>query len=109
MPTTVLTHSYVPPSTDSATASSSSQPRKATKNWDNITTTILSQDTEKTIGDDPNAGGDGVVTTAKALVTTGLVVSHEALTWLGEYLNAGKAKAKEATTNSDGSANGPAN
>lgn len=56
-----------------------------------------------------NAGGEGVVTLAKALVTTGLVVSHEALTWLGEYLNAGKAKAKEATTTSDGTANGPAN
>ena len=44
-------------------------------------------------------------TLAKALVTTGLVVSHEALTWLGEYLNAGKAKTKEAIADTNGAAN----
>ena len=52
-----------------------------------------------------NAGGEGVVTLAKALVTTGLVVSHEALNWLSEYLSASKTKVKEASAPSDGAVN----
>lgn len=43
-----------------------------------------------------NVGGDGIVTYGKAAITTSLIVSHEALSWLGEYLRAGKAKTKEA-------------
>lgn len=45
----------------SASTSSESRPRKPKKNWDNITTTILSQEKEKTLGEDPNAGGDVAV------------------------------------------------
>ncbi|RYP91203.1 hypothetical protein DL770_002680 [Monosporascus sp. CRB-9-2] len=48
-----------------------------------------------------NVGADGVVAYGKAMLSTGLIVSHEALNWIGEYLRAGKAKAKES---SDGAA-----
>ncbi|KAK7756348.1 hypothetical protein SLS62_001574 [Diatrype stigma] len=44
-----------------------------------------------------NIGGDGLVTYGKAALTTSLIVSHEALNWLSEYLRASKTKAKEAT------------
>ncbi|KAI1388612.1 uncharacterized protein F4822DRAFT_429229 [Hypoxylon trugodes] len=40
-------------------------------------------------------GGDGLVTSGKALVSTGLVVTSEALTWVGDFLRAGKVQAKE--------------
>ncbi|KAI8960007.1 hypothetical protein F5Y11DRAFT_331303 [Daldinia sp. FL1419] len=40
-------------------------------------------------------GGDGLVTSGKALVSTGLVVTSEALTWIGDLLRAGKVQAKE--------------
>ncbi len=43
-----------------------------------------------------NIGGDGLVTFGKAAITTGLIVSHEALNWLSEYLRASKTKTKEA-------------
>ncbi|KAI0401202.1 hypothetical protein F4802DRAFT_440451 [Xylaria palmicola] len=41
-------------------------------------------------------GGDGLVTSGKALISTGLVVTSEALTWVGDILRAGKVRAKEA-------------
>lgn len=41
-------------------------------------------------------GGEGIVSYGKALISTGLVVTSEALTWIGDILRAGKAKAKEA-------------
>ncbi|KAH9996987.1 hypothetical protein F4779DRAFT_181175 [Xylariaceae sp. FL0662B] len=41
-------------------------------------------------------GGDGLVTQSKALVSTGLVVTSEALTWIGDLLRVGKVHAKEA-------------
>ncbi|KAI1652342.1 uncharacterized protein F4817DRAFT_11263 [Daldinia loculata] len=40
-------------------------------------------------------GGDGLVTSSKALVSAGLVVTSEALTWIGDLLRAGKVQAKE--------------
>ncbi|KAI1800718.1 hypothetical protein F4811DRAFT_537732 [Daldinia bambusicola] len=40
-------------------------------------------------------GGDGLVTSSKALVSTGLVVTTEALNWIGDLLRAGKVQAKE--------------
>ncbi|KAI0843580.1 hypothetical protein F5Y06DRAFT_291494 [Hypoxylon sp. FL0890] len=40
-------------------------------------------------------GGDGLVTSGKALVSTGLVVTSEALAWIGDLLRAGKVQAKE--------------
>lgn len=44
-------------------------------------------------------GGDGLVTSGKALVSTGLVVTTEALTWVGDFLKARKVQAKEASNN----------
>lgn len=41
-------------------------------------------------------GGQGVVTTGKALISTGLVLTTEALNWIGDILRSGKEKAKEA-------------
>lgn len=41
-------------------------------------------------------GGDGIVTSGKALLSAGLVVTTETLTWIGELLRASKTKAKEA-------------
>ncbi|ORY60095.1 uncharacterized protein BCR38DRAFT_460049 [Pseudomassariella vexata] len=41
-------------------------------------------------------GGDGVVTYGKALISTGLVVTTEALNWIGDILRSGQSKAKEA-------------
>ncbi|KAI1826911.1 hypothetical protein F4861DRAFT_20674 [Xylaria intraflava] len=43
-------------------------------------------------------GGDGLVTSGKALISTGLVVTSETLTWVGEILRAGKEEAKETTS-----------
>ncbi|KAI1330584.1 hypothetical protein F5Y16DRAFT_362208 [Xylariaceae sp. FL0255] len=43
------------------------------------------------------AGGDGLVKHSKALVFAGLVVTSEALTWIGDLLRAGKVQAKEAS------------
>ncbi|KAI6091058.1 hypothetical protein F4821DRAFT_210946 [Hypoxylon rubiginosum] len=40
-------------------------------------------------------GGDGLVTSGKAFVSTGLVVTSEALAWIGDFLRAGKVRAKE--------------
>ncbi|KAI2611294.1 uncharacterized protein GGS25DRAFT_482226 [Hypoxylon fragiforme] len=42
-------------------------------------------------------GGDGLVTSGKALVSTGLVVTSEALTWIGDFLRASKVQAKETS------------
>lgn len=36
-------------------------PRKPHKNWDGITTEILSKEKEKTTTEDPNAGGDAAL------------------------------------------------
>ncbi|KAH6656568.1 hypothetical protein BKA67DRAFT_552338 [Truncatella angustata] len=41
-------------------------------------------------------GGQGIVTTGKALISTGLVLTTEALNWFGDILRASKEKAKEA-------------
>lgn len=40
-------------------------------------------------------GGDGVVTTGKALISTGMVVAVEALNWMSGMMKAGETKAKE--------------
>ncbi|GAP91853.1 putative perilipin mpl1-like protein [Rosellinia necatrix] len=42
-------------------------------------------------------GGDGLVTSGKALISAGLVVTSDALAWVGEHLRAGKVQAKETT------------
>ncbi|KAH7040001.1 uncharacterized protein B0I36DRAFT_357362 [Microdochium trichocladiopsis] len=44
-------------------------------------------------------GGEGVVVNGKALVSTGLVITTETLTWIGDLLRAGQAKSKEAGNN----------
>jgi hypothetical protein len=42
-------------------------------------------------------GGEGIVTMGKAAVTTTLVVTSDALSWLGNYLGAKKEQAKDIT------------
>jgi len=42
-------------------------------------------------------GGEGIVTYGKAAVSTGLIVSTEALSWLGDFLKGKKAEAKEVS------------
>ncbi|KAI1179568.1 hypothetical protein F4777DRAFT_435972 [Nemania sp. FL0916] len=42
-------------------------------------------------------GGDGLVTSGKALISTGLVVTSVALTWVGDILRASKVHTKEKT------------
>jgi len=42
-------------------------------------------------------GGSGVITYGKAAVTTGLIVSSDALSWLSHYLSAKKEQAKDIT------------
>ncbi|KAI0502811.1 hypothetical protein F5B22DRAFT_631792 [Xylaria bambusicola] len=42
-------------------------------------------------------GGEGIITSGKALISTSLFVTSEALTWVGDYLRAGKVRAKEAS------------
>jgi len=42
-------------------------------------------------------GGDSLVTKGKALVSTGLVVTSDALAWLGAFLGEKKEQAKEVT------------
>ncbi|KAH9907734.1 hypothetical protein F4778DRAFT_777114 [Xylariomycetidae sp. FL2044] len=42
-------------------------------------------------------GGDNAVAYGKALVSTGLVVTSETLTWVGDLLRAGKVQAKETS------------
>ncbi|KAI4866402.1 hypothetical protein F4820DRAFT_251453 [Hypoxylon rubiginosum] len=41
-------------------------------------------------------GGGSLVTSGKALVSTGLVITSETLAWIGDLLRAGKVQAKEA-------------
>jgi len=41
-------------------------------------------------------GGEGVVVQGKALVSTGLLITTEALTWFGDLLRASQVKSKEA-------------
>ncbi|KAI5864389.1 hypothetical protein GGS23DRAFT_497372 [Durotheca rogersii] len=43
-------------------------------------------------------GGEGLVTSGKALVSTGLFVTSEALAWISDLLKAGKVQAKEASS-----------
>ncbi|KAI1811724.1 hypothetical protein GGS20DRAFT_561769 [Poronia punctata] len=43
------------------------------------------------------SGGDGLVASSKAVISTGLVFTSDALTWVGDKLRAGKVQAKEAT------------
>jgi len=45
------------------------------------------------------AGGDSLVAHSKAMVFAGLVVTSEALNWIGDLLRAGKAQAKETSEN----------
>jgi hypothetical protein len=40
-------------------------------------------------------GGDGLMASGKALISTGLVVTSDALTWVGNILRASKVQAKE--------------
>jgi hypothetical protein len=42
-------------------------------------------------------GGDNVVTSGKAAITTSLAVTVEALNWVSEWFRTGKEKVKEAT------------
>ncbi|KAI0388739.1 hypothetical protein F5Y17DRAFT_181121 [Xylariaceae sp. FL0594] len=42
-------------------------------------------------------GGDGLVTSSKALISAGLVVTSEALSWIGDKLRAGSVQAKETS------------
>ncbi|KAI1438990.1 hypothetical protein GGR50DRAFT_216703 [Xylaria sp. CBS 124048] len=44
-------------------------------------------------------GGDGLVTSGKAWISTGLVVTSETLSWVGDYLRAAKTEAKETGQN----------
>ncbi|KAI1632300.1 hypothetical protein F4809DRAFT_628487 [Biscogniauxia mediterranea] len=44
-------------------------------------------------------GNDSLVAYSKALISTGLVVTTEALNWISDLLKAGKVQAKEATNN----------
>jgi len=44
-------------------ASTSSAPKKSTKNWEGITTEILSSEKEKSTDEDPNVGGDSTLNT----------------------------------------------
>jgi suppressor of G2 allele of SKP1 len=44
-----------------ANSASRTEQRKPKKNWEGITTDILSKDKEKTTQEDPNAGGDTVL------------------------------------------------
>jgi len=48
------------PTTSPAVAEARAKPKK---NWDELTTDILSSEKEKTTDEDPNAGGDGAVNT----------------------------------------------
>ncbi|KAI0906680.1 hypothetical protein F4824DRAFT_448905 [Ustulina deusta] len=50
-------------------------------------------------------GGDGYVTSGKALISTGLFVTSEALTWVGDILRAGKVHTKEAAHDASRQAN----
>ena len=42
------------------------------------------------------AGGEGLLTHAKSLVSTVLIVSSETLTWVGSFWSAKKTEAKES-------------
>lgn len=53
----------------------------------------------KTYGSEcKKVGGDGIVTYGKAAITTGLIVSFDALGWLSEFLGTKKEQAKEVTS-----------
>jgi hypothetical protein len=41
-------------------------------------------------------GGEGLVTTTKALISTAVLISSEAISWVGQLLAARKAEAKDA-------------
>ncbi|KAI0556069.1 hypothetical protein F4680DRAFT_92367 [Xylaria scruposa] len=43
-------------------------------------------------------GGEGLVTSGKALISAGLVVTSEALTWVGDVFRASKVQAKESAS-----------
>jgi hypothetical protein len=43
-------------------------------------------------------GGEGLVTVGKAAVTTSLIVSSDALSWLSQFLSAKKAETKEVVS-----------
>ena len=50
----------------------------------------------KTYGSEyKKCGGDGLVASGKAMITTGLVVTSDTLTWLSDFLSQKKAEAKE--------------
>lgn len=56
-----LVLSNITPQASSSTPSASSTRPKPAKNWDSITTEILSSEKEKSLNDDPNTGGDTAV------------------------------------------------
>lgn len=41
-------------------------------------------------------GGDGIVTYGKALISTTIIITSETVSWVGEFLTAKKAEAKDA-------------
>jgi hypothetical protein len=43
-------------------------------------------------------GGEGLMTTTKALISTVVLISSDTISWVGEFLAARKAEAKEATS-----------
>lgn len=47
-------------------------------------------------------GGDGVVTYGKAFISTGITITQEALTWIGDIITNTKEKAKEANSGGNG-------
>lgn len=61
-PKVAATNSVIPdPTPASSTGTPSGFGAKPRKNWDKVTTTILSGEKEITTSEDPNAGGDGAV------------------------------------------------
>lgn len=57
----LLVLSSITPEASSSTPTASSTRPNPAKNWDNITTNILSSEKDKTLSDDPNTGGDSAV------------------------------------------------
>jgi len=47
-------------------------------------------------------GGDGLIAGGKALITTGLIVTSDTLTWVSDYLTAKKEEAKEVAREKTG-------
>jgi len=52
---------YSPLALANSAATPSAAPKKKTKNWEGITTSILSSEKDKSLDEDPNVGGDSAV------------------------------------------------